>query len=163
MVKSRYFSFIDQPSTFDFLGITFKVDENAERERLYQEALKKYPFDIKTGDCTSLQVLIDNIDLEINNQNEKIARGDTNRVGKRFVDGYSKRKTELEQYKNEMQCDLLAQQKEKQEFFDTQNEQLQKAKDISGGTDSVSNIILISIIVIVITVSGIIIVKRLKQ
>jgi hypothetical protein len=139
------------------------IDENAERERLYQEALGKYPFDVKSGTCEQLAVLIQNVSLDINAMNERIARGDTNRVGKRYVDGYTRRKTELQQFENTLQCSVQKQNAEKQEFFDTQNQQLANVQKLSEKTSGASTYILIGMMVLIVTVSGIIIVKKLKK
>lgn len=144
------------------IGAT-SVDENAERERLYQEAKTKYPFDEKSGTCDQLDALVSNIGIEINAMNERIARGDTNRVGKRFVDGYTRRKTDLQQYYNNLQCDAKKQAAEKAEFFDTQNQQLANVQKLASTTSSASTYILVGMILLIVTVSGIIIVKKIRK
>lgn len=139
------------------------INEEAERVKKYEEAKAKFPYDPKTGSCDQLQTLIENVALDIRQMEERIARGDTNRVGKRYVDGFNRWKTELEQFKNNMQCVKIQEEQEKQEFFETQNKQLEQVKKIAGTTNKTSTYILVGMIGLVLTVSGIIIYKKIKK
>lgn len=161
----QYLNFVEPiPQAADvYLNLFGSVNEDYERQKKYEEALAKYPFDTKTGGCDQLDILIGNISLDINAMNERIARGDTNRVGKRYVDGYTRRKTELQQYKNNLQCVKQQEAADKAEFFQTQNEQLANVQKIAGQKSKTSTYILVGMIVLVLTVSGIIIVKKIKK
>jgi len=149
----------------NLFGISFKKDySEVDRLKYYQEAKRKYPFDVAKADCESLGILIDNVGLDIRQMEERRASGDSGGdYAERYIDGFTRYKVELEQKKNALQCEARLAEEKEQKFYDTQIEQLQKVKSLSSTAGKTSTIVIFGMIGLVVLVSGIVIYKKLKS
>lgn len=162
----QYLNFLEPiPGADDrHLNLFGGPDETAERERIYYtEAMPKYPIN-KLTTCNDLSVMIEQCNEDVQKMmRQRAAGGTTDRVVARYQDAYDRRLTELKQAYAGAQCEVLKDKAEKAEFFDTQLNQLGRVKSLSANTDKLSTYVMIGLLLMVVGVSGIVIVKKLKS
>lgn len=146
---------------YNFLGIGDKPDEGAERERIYKEALLKYP---TPKDCKGLTAAIAAIKNEINSAEERkvatISTGGSGRVEARQIDAYTRRKDELVKYSNEWFCEQYAKDQEHQQYLSDFDSQLAAVKGITGSSDKTGTYVVIGMLVLVVAGAGFLMFKK---
>lgn len=138
-------------------------DENAERQRTYNEAKQKWPVDQKGTSCETLQAIIDNIQLSINSamQTKAIAnKAGTTRVQNRIIDGYTWWQNDVKSIYNLKQCEKIQAEQEQKEFFDTQYENLEKVQGLSQAAGSTTKYVVLGMLGLTVVVAGIILFKK---
>lgn len=138
------------------------VDETAEREKAYQEVVAAYPLDPKM-DCLTLQAKMKDLDLQIAIVTEQRAAGATDRVGLRYILGYQRRKADFAAVYNQKQCETQIETAKSEVFLEQQYTQLEKVQNLAKETGSAATYVIWGMIGLVVLVSGIFIVKKLRK
>lgn len=148
------------------LNLFGKVDENAEREKRYQEALAKYPASSKMG-CDQLESMIVNIKNEISLKEEEkvnnMASGGSGRVQDRELYGWNKRRTELEAMYSNLKCAEIKEEAASQKFNETQISQLAKVKELSDTSGNATKYIIWGLLGVVVVVATVIIIRKTRK
>ena len=136
-----------------------KVDEQAEAAKAYAQVVTEFPFSEKM-DCTYINVAMQNIDAKIKAVTEARAAGTTDRVGARYLAAYNTRKTEFQTLANKMDCVGLQEKQDTQEFLDTQDAQLDKAKKAATDTSRTATYIVWGVLGLAGLVTMIILIRK---
>lgn len=138
-------------------------DENAERQRIYNEAKNKWPIDEELSSCDHLIATSKAIKAAIDAayQTKSIDDGKGNqRVQNRIIDAYTWRKNDVDGMYNSKNCDEVIKDQESKEFFDTQYQNLEKVKGLTEETGNTTKYLIFGMLGLVVVVSGIIIFKK---
>jgi hypothetical protein len=146
-----------------FLGIGSGVDEDAERQRFYNEAKNKFPIDAKISTCESLLATAKNVQLVIDGALQTKASSDTKanqRVQNRIIDGYTWWLNDVKAMYNTKQCDDVIMKEDQEEYLDSQYSQLERVKGLSAKTSNTTKYLIIGMLVVVVGVAGVILYKE---
>lgn len=139
------------------------VDEQAEREKAYQEAKLTYPVDQKFVTCENISIIERAVQLAIDGFVSRKANDSSAgniRVMNRYIDGYTKWLNEVKVMYQGMQCEKKIADQEAKEFFDTQYTNLEKVQQLSEDTGSGTKYLIFGMLGLVVLVSGVIIFKK---
>lgn len=139
------------------------VDEQAEREKAYQEARLTWPVNQKTVTCEKLSLVDRAVQLAIDGLIQRKANDSSAgniRIMNRYIDGYTKWLNEVKVMYQGMQCEKKIADQESKEFFDTQYTNLEKVQQLSEDTGSGTKYLIFGMLGLVVIVSGIIIFKK---
>lgn len=145
------------------LGLFEGPDESAERERIYKEAVNKYPADPKISTCEYLQSTITSIQDVINSAMQTKVNDDRNavqRVQNRYIDAYTWRQNDIKAMFSLKQCAQIMEDAEQKEFFDTQYENLERVKGLSDKAGNTTKYLVFGMLGVVVVISSIIIFKK---
>lgn len=131
-----------------------------ERMARYAETLTKYPITVKSN-CTTIRIQIEQCSADLERVTKLRASGTvTDRVIAREQAAYETRLAELKQYQSKLRCSETEAEKQSQQFFDTQYDQLKKIKGLSDSQSSGATWLIYGMIGLMVLVSGIIIYRK---
>lgn len=144
------------------LNLFGAVDEAAERVKTYQEAVRKYP--LGKGDCATVQDIIFKLKTDIAKWiQEKATIGGKGGVQNRYIDGYSKRLTEMENRLNDLGCVAADKKAQTEADYQMQLDLLGQAKGLTDKAGNTTKYIIWGMLGLVVVVAGVIIIKKLNK
>ncbi len=139
-----------------------KVDEAAEREKIYNEAKVNWPVSSKST-CEDVKNSAYSLGLAIDQEYQSKtldASAGNQRIRNRYIDGWTKWQNEMKAMYESMECLEVKEEQEEKEFFDTQFDNLKRAKDLSTASGNTTKYLIFGMLGVVVVISTIIIFKK---
>jgi hypothetical protein len=150
------------PQVDQALNLFGKADEDAERVKTYQEAIRKYP--LGKGDCATVKSIIEGLNQDISKWvQQKATDGGKGTVQNRYIDGYSKRLSEMQKRLSDLGCAAAEKAAQTEADYQMQLNLLDQAKGLTDKAGSATKYIIWGMLGIVVIVSGIIIIKKINK
>jgi hypothetical protein len=147
----------------NLLGLFEGPDESEERQKIYNQAVAKWPINEKITSCEQLQAMIDDIQNAINSAMQSKVNDDRNanqRVQNRYIDAYTWRQNDVKAMYGKKQCAQMLEDQEQKEFFDNQYENLERVKGLSDKAGNTTKYLVFGMLGVVVVISSIIIFKK---
>lgn len=146
----------------EHLNLFGQVDEAAERAKTYQEAVRKYP--LGKGDCTTVQNILTSLTSDIDNLiKKKATEGGAGRIENRQIDGYSKRRTEMEKKLADLGCAATQKAAQTQADYDMQLNLLEQTKGLTAKAGSTTKYIIWGMLGLIVVVAGLVIIRKIAK
>lgn len=137
-------------------------DLQEERQRWLGELSQRYPINSKTS-CDTLRSYLSGIQAEIDKVTNDRALGVTDAVGARWIGVAGDYKVQIFNAYEGRQCEKIETEQDKQEALDANLALLDKAGNVAQKTSKAPTYIIWGLLGVVVVVSGVIIIKKLKK